>query len=428
MLRNYLRTRAGQARHLRSPIGPYLDGYCADLERQGFARATVFDDLKVATAFGEYLHSCGKRPADLSNGDITGFIEWYRSMPRRFGPRRATPGGSVSLVESLRGSVRKLLRYLRSVGAVPPEDERPAIVPHQEVLDDYLHFLRVHRGFAPRTIALHAESSEAFLRELGKRSPNLPLDRLTSSAAEDALADVLAAGSGSRTAQIITSCIDAFVRHLRMCGHVPATCRPFFPRRRRYALAALPAALPRDQVEKALASIDRGSCQGRRDYAIFQMFATYGLRPSEVVGLRLDDIDWRGGSFRVRQHKTRRELHLPLVQPVVNAIVSYLRDGRPKHAGRHVLQKVHAPHGPITRAIAYYVVRKALLQAGIEAPQYGPTLLRHARATSLIRQGQPLKVIGDLLGHRVPVATAIYCKLAVEDLRAVALEIPEVIQ
>lgn len=428
MLRNYLRTPAGQARHRHSPIGPYLDGYCADLERQAFARATVHGDLKVTTAFGEYLQLCEKRPADLSNGDITAFVRWYSSIPRRFGPKRATAGGSLALVESLRGSVRKLLRYLRSVEAVPPEEEWSATVPHAEVLNEYLEFLRVHRGFAPRTLALHARSSEALLRELGKGCPNFHLDDLTSQAVEDAVAGVLAASSGSRRSQIITSAADAFVRHLRMSGRVPVTCRPFLPRRRRYALAALPAALPWDQVEKALASIDRTSCQGRRDYAIFQMFATYGLRPSEVVALRLDDLNWRGGSLRVRQLKTRRELHLPLVEPVLEALIQYLRNGRPQDADRHVFQKMHAPRGPITRATAYCVVRKTLRRAGIKAAQYGPTLLRHARATSLVRQGQSLKVIGDLLGHRDPEATAIYCKLAVEDLRAVALEVPEVVQ
>jgi site-specific recombinase XerD len=63
---------------------------------------------------------------------------------------------------------------------------------------------------------------------------------------------------------------------------------------------------------------------------------------------------------------------------------------------------------------------------GIEAAHYGPHALRHARATSLIRSGKTLKVIGDLLGHRVPEATMMYCKVAVDDLRAVALELPEV--
>lgn len=428
MLRNYVRTSAGQRRHLQTPIGPYLEGFSTDLEGQGFAFATVQSDLKTATAFGEYLQFNEKDLKDLGATDIPGFVQWYRSNPRRFGPRRTTAGGSVALEESLWGSVRKLLRYLRCVQVVPLEQTSPTPLPHRQVLDEYLEFLDVHRGFARSTIAQHARWSEALLRSLEERCPGLRLGALTSEAVEDAVGDVLAAGSGSRRAQIIASIVDAFVRHLRMCGHVPAACRPFLPRRRRYALAALPAALRWDQVQTALVSIDRRSCQGRRDYAIFQMCATYGLRSSEIAGLQLDDIDWRGGSLCVRQIKTRRELHLPLVQHIAEALVSYLRDGRPKDADRHVFQKVHAPCGPVTRAIVYHVVRKALLQAGVEASEYGPNLLRHARATSLVRQGQPLKVIGDLLGHRVPEATAIYCKLAVDDLREVALEVPEVVQ
>lgn len=426
MLRDYVRTPAGQRRHLETPMGPHLDGFSADLERQGFAFATVHADLKTATAFGEYIRFCERDLQELASADIEGFVQWYRSTPRRRGPRRATAGGSLALAESLRASVRKLLRFLRSVGVVPREHQSASAVPHGELLREYLEFLDVHRGFAASTVTQHARWSEALLRELAKRRPTLRMDELTSEAVEDAVADVLASGSGARRAQIATNTIDAFVRHLRASGHVPATCRPFLPRRRRYALSALPAALGWDQVEKMLASIDRTSCQGRRDYAICLMFAIYGLRASELVGLRLDDIDWRGASLRVRQFKTRRELHLPLVQPVSDALVSYLRDGRPQGPDRHVFQKVHAPRGPITRAVAYAVVRKALLGASIDAAQYGPHLLRHARATSLVRQGCPLKVVGDLLGHRVPEATLIYCKLAVEDLREVALELPEV--
>jgi site-specific recombinase XerD len=70
------------------------------------------------------------------------------------------------------------------------------------------------------------------------------------------------------------------------------------------------------------------------------------------------------------------------------------------------------------------LVRNALRATGITAPHRGPHVFRHARATSLLRGGASLKTIGDLLGHRVPASTAIYCKLAVDDLRTVALEIP----
>jgi site-specific recombinase XerD len=426
MLKHYVRTPAGQRRHRETPIGPYVDGFTAELERQGFAFATVQADLKTATAFGEYMRAHGKKVQEVCDSDVDQFLQWYRSGPRRSGPRRATPDGSRALQESIVGTLRKLLRFLRSVSAVRAEETYAAPVPHAAMLKEYLVFLEVHRGFAPSTIAMQAQRTEAFLRKLEDRCPGFRTEELTSEAVEIATADVVATGSGTRRTQMIHHAIDAFMRHLRASGRILATCRPFLPRRRRYALTALPAALDWKEVQRALASIDRTTAQGRRDFAIVVTCATYGFRTSEIVGLRLDDIDWRGGSLRVRQFKTRRELHLPLVQPVADALVSYLRDGRPKDADRHVFQKIHAPRGPMTRAATYAVVRKALIGAGIKAPQYGPQLLRHARATSLVRQGKPLKIVGDLLGHRIPEATIIYCKLAVEDLREVALELPEV--
>lgn len=426
MLRHYVRTASGQRRHLQTPLGPYLDGFTADLERRGFAFATVQSDLKTVTAFGECLLERHRAARRMCDADIEGFVRWYTSTPRRCGPVRTAARGSVALHEKLRASLRKLLRYLRSLEAIPPQPVPAVTVPHHAVLQEYLQFLQVHRGFAASTVGQHARSAEALLRQLEAHAPGYRLDGLTSQAVEDAVAAALAAGSGTRRAQIIVSTVESFLRYLTMSGHVPLTCRPFLPRRRRYALAALPPALPWSEVQRALGTIDRGSPQGRRDYALCQLFATYGLRSSEAVGLQLDDIDWRGGSLRIRQRKTGRELHLPLVQPVLDALVAYLRDGRPQHADRHVFQKIHAPRGPISCAIAYDVVRKTLQGAGIEAPEYGPHLLRHARATSLVRQGCSLKTIGDLLGHRVPTATLIYCKLAVEDLRQVALDLPEV--
>ncbi|MEW6753163.1 MAG: site-specific integrase [Candidatus Latescibacterota bacterium] len=428
MLRHYVRTAAGQRRHRETPLGPYLDGFAAYLEDQGFTLATVYADLKTATAFGEYLQAQGRPVHDIRDADLPAFVRWYASVPRRFGPPRAVPGG-VGLHEHLRGTVRKLLRYLRSIAVIAPEPTLVPAVPHADVLGEYLRFLEVHRGFARSTVAMHARSVAALLGQLDQQALGCDLGAVTSEAVEQAVAAVLAvgsAGSGPRQAQIITSNVEAFVRHLRMTGQVPPTCRPFLPHRRRYALAPLPPALPWSEVQRALATIDRRSPQGRRDYALCQLLATYGLRRSEVVGLQLDDIDWRGGVLRIRQRKTRRELQLPLVQPVVDALVSYLRDGRSPDADRHVFQKIHAPRGPISTAIVYGVVRTMLRRAGIQAPQYGPHLLRHARATALVRQGHSLKVVGDLLGHRVPEATLIYCKLAVEDLRQVALELPEV--
>ena len=154
--------------------------------------------------------------------------------------------------------------------------------------------------------------------------------------------------------------------------------------------------------------------------------ATYGLRASEVAGLRLKDLDWRQEILSIRQKKAKRTLKLPLISEVAAALIDYLRNGRPQTTIRHVFITCQAPIKPVTRETMYYVMHKILTRAGIKTEHYGPHSLRNTRATSLLRRGNSLKVIGDILGHRHPDSTFLYCKLAVEDLRAVALEIPEV--
>ncbi len=141
-------------------------------------------------------------------------------------------------------------------------------------------------------------------------------------------------------------------------------CRPFLPRRRQYALAHLPVALTRAEVERVLAAADHTSAMGRCDYAILQLLATYSLRASEIVELRLDDIDWRGAVLHIRQQKVRRPLLRPLLEPVASALVTYLRDGCPMTEDRRIFRKCQAPAGPLSRATVYELVSKAIKAAG----------------------------------------------------------------
>jgi integrase len=272
---------------------------------------------------------------------------------------------------------------------------------------------------------LHRRWGASFFAALSQRRPQVALAQLVVEDVE-AVVVTMSATLGRRSRQIMTTTVESIMRHLRGTGQIPRRCVPFLPRMKTYALSSLPSVIAWIDVERALASIDRGDALGRRDHAMVLLVATYGLRAAEIVNMRLDDIDWRCEVLHVRQSKTRRTLDLPLVAAVRDSLVAYLRDGRGATGERRVFLKVHAPQGCISNAILYGVVRKTLTNAGIEAAHFGPHALRHARASSLIRSGQSLKTIGDLLGHRVPEATLMYCKVAVEDLRTVALDLPAV--
>lgn len=421
MLSTIVRTEAGRRRHLETPLGPYLDGFLSFRRGQGFAVASLADNLKWVTCFGEYLAEHDISVATLCEADIEAFAKHYRRHRRRCGPPRRTPEGSTSLLESLFGSVRALLDYLRSIGATAPIPAAPP-TRYDAALSEYISFLRVHRGFAERTVEEHERWVSTFFTALGRQRPQLALEQLGVGDVE-AVVVTIASGLARRSRQIMTTTIESLMRHLRSTGQIPRDCVPFLPRMKTYALSSLPSVIAWSDVKRAIAGIDRGDVLGRRDHAMVLLVATYGLRAAEVVGLRLDDIDWRRGVLHVRQSKTRRRLELPLVAAVREALIAYLRD-RGATGERHVFLKVHAPHGRISRPILYTVVRKTLKKAGIEAVHFGPHALRHARASSLIRDGKSLKTIGDLLGHRVPEATLMYCKIAVEDLRTAALEVP----
>ena len=156
------------------------------------------------------------------------------------------------------------------------------------------------------------------------------------------------------------------------------------------------------------------------------MLATYGMRSGEVSKLKLDDIDWRAERLNIRQSKTGFESPLPLVEPVAEAILDYLRHGRPKTSLREVFLRVHAPFRPLAGAGSLAgVIHRRLRDSGI-APsgRHGAHAFRFARAIGMMRASVSLKWIGDLLGHRSADSTQTYIRLDMDDLRELSLEVP----
>jgi site-specific recombinase XerD len=163
---------------------------------------------------------------------------------------------------------------------------------------------------------------------------------------------------------------------------------------------------------------------GRRDYAIFFLIATYGLRACDILALTLDDVRWRQGELRVAQRKTGHPLVLPLTDAAGEAVLHYLRDGRPQSSSRQLFLRLRAPMGPLKSTAINDAFEACYKRSGLSLPNSGVHCLRHSYALHLLRQGTSLKTIGDLLGHRSAESTCVYLRLDIEDLRQVALELP----
>jgi integrase/recombinase XerD len=293
------------------------------------------------------------------------------------------------------------------------------------LLDEYLTFLQHHRGLREATLYFHRRWGRQFLAYLATHLPDGDIGRLTIPIVDEFLHPLVrrvGRGTQSQLLQVVRS----LLRHFHCTGRLAHDWSPSIQGPRRYRLADVPTSISLDQVKQLLRSIDRRSAIGRRHYAMLLLLAVYGLRAREVVELRLEDVDWRARVLRVRRSKTGRPLVLPLTAAVAAALVAYLRRGRPHTTAREIFVRHHGVPRPFRKSSSVYaLVRRAFDQSQIDSPRRGPHVLRHALATHLVQRGFALHAVGALLGHQHPDSTLPYTKLAVDDLRSVALDVPE---
>lgn len=176
--------------------------------------------------------------------------------------------------------------------------------------------------------------------------------------------------------------------------------------------------------------LDRSSAKGKRDYAILLLACRLGLRAGDIRQLKLDQLHWADSTIEVTQSKTGVPLTLPLTAEVGEALIDYLKSGRPATAHREVFLKVKPPFDPFTaNSNLHHIVAYWRRLGGIRfrTPQKrGMQSLRHTLATRLLQKGTPFPTIAEILGHTSLESTRIYAKADVEALRSVALDPEEV--
>ena len=213
-------------------------------------------------------------------------------------------------------------RFLKAEGRL--EETKPAEHLGQLLLR-YRQYLEDVRGLAPATIAQHLETIDAFLAS--SLGPTGHLSTLTSEHVE-IFVQTTSRQVRRQTLQHKVARLRAFLRY---CADRGETSRGLahidLPRIYRGELP--PRALGWDLIEKLLASVDRSDNLGRRDHAILHLMAYYGLRASEVASLTLDAVNWKTGTLRVDQRKTRSTLVLPLADQTLRNLDQYLANRRP---------------------------------------------------------------------------------------------------
>jgi integrase len=203
-----------------------------------------------------------------------------------------------------------------------------------------------------------------------------------------------------------TGTLRVFLRYLRRQDIIPADISRALPRGRKYKQSSLPRALQWSDVQRVLDGVDRRSSLGKRDYAILMLLASYGLRAREVAALELEDLDWAHSQLKVPARKGGHSSIYPLSAGVGEAIIDYLRHGRPELDDRHVFLTCRTPFSPIGHHGASALAARYIIAAGIKR---------------LVESDVAFKAIGDYVGHRRAESTLVYAKVALHRLRQLAI-------
>lgn len=399
-------------------LGPILNGFGTWLLKRGYATDCVREHFCAARRVTRILEKRGIRSlARLTRARLRAC-----APPNRLDDRRLT------------ATVRLLERYFESETSLYPPRPRTRIEHH---VASFAIYLGQVRGLASSSIAGHCETCAALLAHIGyERHPR----RLGTLTAHDIEAFICRRGKGlgRHSLQHLIAHLRTFLRFASSRGDAPIGLDTQIDTPRVYREEQLPRALSWEIVQALLRAIDRTTPGGLRDYAIILLISTYGLRASEIVGLTLDDVEWRARRLRIRQRKTGGALWLPLTDEVATALLDYLRQGRPQLAVRRyrrgfqtdppqyreVFLRCHTPAGVLKSTAIAETFQKWARRSELPIPFHGAHCLRHSYAVHLLRSGQSLKTIGDLLGHRNAESTCVYLRLATDDLREVALSFP----
>lgn len=388
-------------------FGPVLEGSCLCLHNLGYRDSTLRDFLAAAAILDERLRRRGKRAlAEISQRDLRETLACYSRPQDRH----------------TRQGIEAIMRLLRENGCIAAEvAQKPSRL--QTELLDFGCYLRAQRGLAPASIVGHQDRLRQFLcflkwdhRGASYRSPSR--ERI------DAYLRFAATTHCRASLQNVVATLRSYMRwnHARGLLRVPLHTQIASPQV--YRLERLPRALPWEQVSRLLRSIDRSDPVGLRDFTVLYLAAHYGLRSGELMNLKLEDIHWRAGTLLVRQTKTKQNLALPLTDEAGDVLSRYLRAGRPTSKYRELFLSHRAPTRPLTGGSVYNIMESRAQRSGIRLQFVGGHTLRHSLAVHLLRRGVGMKTIGDTLGHRHPVSTSAYLRLAVDDLRQVGLPVP----
>lgn len=410
------------------PLGSYQAGFEAVLAEVGYTPLSAANQVRLMRHLSIWLEQRDLTALNLVPEVVREYLAYRRE--RGYTGWRSSRG------------LAPLLTYLQGLGVAPVVVEPASAGPLDDLIERYRRYLVTERGLTAATLPHYLADARMFLADWvdagGSRLGEL-------GAAQVSTFVVRQCGHRSvGSAKTLVTVLRSVLRFLLLDGSVAVDLSGAVPAVAGWRASSLPKAITSAQVQALLGACDRPRyapgrpradrdpaqrpcldvprLAARRDRAVLLLLARLGLRAIEVARLGLDDLDWRGGEVVIRG-KDHRDERLPLPVDVGEAVVDYLRYGRPPVRGRALFVNVTVPYAAMTAGAIKAVVRAAAGRAGLAG--ISAHRLRHTAATQMLRAEASLVEVGQILRHRSAATTAIYAKVDQDRLGQLAMAWPQ---
>ena len=344
---------------------------------------------------------------ELIEGDQLSLVGVRRFTSTYAGPRLHGKRLTRRTCDSAQNAIHSWACALRALGeTLPAWHGHPKARALPPLFNEYREYRRAHNGVAESTLVRDLDVAQRFHQHLRNKQRTIRTPRLVDL---DTFVRELGTRVSKPTVADDCSSLRSFLRFLQATGRVDADLAKSVVAPRVRKEARPPRTLAWQAVKGILRSIRRSEPPGKRDFAILLLLATYGFGAAEVLGLRLQDVDWAAGILRARRPKTKVNIELPLLPPVARALTAYLRWERPPAKGTaHLFLRMKMPYLPITSGAIRHRIRHYASQAGVAADMIGAHAFRHSHASRQVDAGANLKIVSEILGHRSSSSTSVY--------------------
>jgi len=414
MIEKFFKQPATFSRLQSGLLGPHLSAVASALDQLGYSTGSIRLHLRAANHFGTWLREQKIEVHDINDAVVKRYLLGLARQRSVCSPEGRLPHAALGL--------RHLLKILRHRGAV----KTPADVV-LTLIDEWLERFDRHLD---HVAGCEFKSRGNYLRYARRLLYELFADaevdwlKLSATVVTSFVRREAAKLRPSACGQPVTA-VRSLIRFLAFEGFVSDGLLGAVPAVLTWRHSSIPRAISADEVDRVIAACDPTLEYGRREKAIVLLLARLGLRASEVIRLRIEDIDWVRGCVLVRAGKTHRERSLPLSQEVGDALAAFLREARPASTHRELFLRWKPPFRPLRSSVSICTLTQKLLRrAGISVYRPGAHVLRHSLATAMVINGVSFKTVADVLGHQSLATTEIYAKLDLGSLSQVAMPWP----